>query len=234
MPLCSDHSPGLITIGDETFDGKKPFKFFNMWAKHPDFLEVVRSAWNKSVRGFCMFKFCSKLKNLKHALKDLNKKNYMNISQQVSRAQTELLEIQFKLSTDLFNSELISKERECIKKYAILLDNENSFLRQKANIKWGLHSDKGSQFFHSVMKSKRHQSRILSIYNAAGFRLTELSDITSELVEYYKKLLGNAKVNTTPDPSVISNGLVLTPAQRDELSSPLVHCYGGSFEGGKL
>ncbi|XP_020264066.1 uncharacterized protein LOC109839998 [Asparagus officinalis] len=33
-PSCSDHSPALLTIGDDVTEGKRPFKIFNMWAKH--------------------------------------------------------------------------------------------------------------------------------------------------------------------------------------------------------
>ncbi|XP_020242548.1 uncharacterized protein LOC109820765 [Asparagus officinalis] len=221
MPLCSDHSPSLMTIGDENFDGKKPFKFFSMWSKHPDFPDVVRSVWSQNVRGYNMYKFYSKLRNLKHVLKDLNKKNFMDINQQVLRAKSDLCSIQEKPSSDLFNPDLISKEKDCIKKYAKLLECENSFYRQKANIKWGLHADKGSQFFHSIMKSKRHQNRVLSLYTKNGTRITELPEITSEFVQYYKNLLGNAKATIAVDPRVISNGRILTSIHRRELSSPV-------------
>ncbi|XP_020266638.1 uncharacterized protein LOC109842142 [Asparagus officinalis] len=156
VPLCSDHSQGLINVVDDNVAiGKKPFKFFSMWAKHPDFLRMVNSIWNDEIRGYNMFRFYSKLKNLKPALKELNKKHFMDISQQVSRAKTKLWNIQKKLCTDRFNPDLIAKEKDCIRKYTKLLDCENSFYRQKANIKWGLHADKGSQFFHSVMKAKK-------------------------------------------------------------------------------
>ncbi|XP_020242621.1 uncharacterized protein LOC109820840 [Asparagus officinalis] len=179
MPLCSDHSPGLITIDDTKFVGKKPFKFFNMWAKHPNFLDMVKSVWNKDIRGYNMYRFHTKLKNLKPVLKDLNKKYFMDISQQVIRAQAELNEVQVKLYSDLFNSELIAKEKECTKKYINLLDCENSFYRHKANIKWALNADKGSHLFHSVMKNKRHQNKVLTLYSEDGLRLTDIDDITA-------------------------------------------------------
>ncbi|XP_020243233.1 uncharacterized protein LOC109821458 [Asparagus officinalis] len=221
MPLCSDHSPGLITIDDDNFEGKKPFKFFNMWAKHPDFLEMVKTVWSKEIRGYTMYRFYTKLRNLKPVLKDLNKKHFMDISQQVLREKSELCDVQKKLNFDLFNSELIVKEKDCIKKYTNLMDCKSFFYRQKANIKWALHADKGSQLFHSVMKSKRHQKRVLSIYTKNGSRIADMDGITSELDEYYKKLFGNEKATSAPDPRVISNGPILSSTHCAELSSPI-------------
>ncbi|XP_020242781.1 uncharacterized protein LOC109820997 [Asparagus officinalis] len=49
MPLCSDHSPGMLTISDEKIYGNRPFKFFAMWTKHPDYLSVVSSVWDQHV-----------------------------------------------------------------------------------------------------------------------------------------------------------------------------------------
>ncbi|XP_020249470.1 uncharacterized protein LOC109826864 [Asparagus officinalis] len=114
-PSCSDHSPALITIVDDTFEGKRPFKFFKMWTNHPDFLSAVKSVWDQDVVGYRMFKFHTKLKKLKVVLKELNKKHFMNISEQVLRAKDQLAEAQKQLNSDLFSPVLIAKERECKK-----------------------------------------------------------------------------------------------------------------------
>ncbi|XP_020265045.1 uncharacterized protein LOC109840710 [Asparagus officinalis] len=150
IPNCSDHSPALITIEDDIPEGKRPFKFFNMWVKHPDFISTVHSIWDQSSEGYNMFRFHTKLKKLKHALKELNKNHFMNISEQVCRAKEELADIQKQLNDDLFNSVLIAKEKECIKKYDRLIDCESSYFKQKANINWSLQGDKGSRFFLSI------------------------------------------------------------------------------------
>ncbi|XP_020243279.1 uncharacterized protein LOC109821505 [Asparagus officinalis] len=89
LPSCSDHSPALLTIEDDIITGKRPFKFFNMWVKHPDFIPTVKAVWEQNIDGFKMYSFHSKLKMLKTALKDLNKKHYMNISEQVLRAKND-------------------------------------------------------------------------------------------------------------------------------------------------
>ncbi|KAL7207896.1 hypothetical protein ACSBR1_029779 [Camellia fascicularis] len=42
----SDHSPAMVTVFDEVVSSKKPFKFFDFWAKHHDFLPVISQVWN--------------------------------------------------------------------------------------------------------------------------------------------------------------------------------------------
>ncbi|XP_020262884.1 uncharacterized protein LOC109838865 [Asparagus officinalis] len=185
MPGCFDHSPALLTIGDDIIEGKKPFKFYNMWVKHPDFLKTVSSIWDQDIHGYMMFKLHTKLKKLKPALKELNKKYFMDISEQVLRSKKELADI------------------------------------QRAKINWGIHGDKSSHFFHSVMKNKRHHNRIMTLYDRAGNRLTEMSDIVSEFLDFYKNLLGTSTSTLLPDPEVISNGPLLSPDHRNMLSSPV-------------
>ncbi|XP_020266029.1 uncharacterized protein LOC109841500 [Asparagus officinalis] len=116
---------------------------------------------------------------------------------------------------------LITREKEHIRKYTKLLDCENSFHRQKANIKWGLQGHKSTQYFHAVMKNKRHHNRVLSIYTENGIRITDTQDIISEFIQYYKKLLGTIIPTTPPDPVVISKGPILSSNQRIELSKPV-------------
>ncbi|XP_020258878.1 uncharacterized protein LOC109835307 [Asparagus officinalis] len=101
VPNCSDHSHTLITIGEDDFKGKRPFKFFSMWINHPDFTTVVKTVWEQDIRGFHMYKLHTKLRELKQDLKDLNKKHFMNISEQVIRAKSELSDIQNQLNNDL-------------------------------------------------------------------------------------------------------------------------------------
>ncbi|XP_020259073.1 uncharacterized protein LOC109835511 [Asparagus officinalis] len=211
----------LITIEDDISEGKRPFKFFNMWVKHPDFISTVHSIWDQSSEGYNMFRFHTKLKKLKHALKELNKNHFMNISEQVCRAKEELADIQKQLNDDLFNSVLIAKEKECIKKYDRLIDCESSYFKQKANINWSLQGDKGSRFFHSIMKKKRHLNRILTLYTDNGSRITNRSEIIAEIINYYKKIMGTSVPTATPDPEVIANGPLLSSEQRQILSLPV-------------
>ncbi|KAK4416778.1 hypothetical protein Salat_2503300 [Sesamum alatum] len=69
-PRClSDHSPSIVSLFDPFAPKPKPFRFFNMWVDHPDFLATVESHWNMNVEGTAQFSLCRKLKALKGPLK---------------------------------------------------------------------------------------------------------------------------------------------------------------------
>ncbi|XP_020258926.1 uncharacterized protein LOC109835357 [Asparagus officinalis] len=122
LPNCSDHSPALVSIYDDCVQGKKPFKFFNMWSKHDDYLPTVTSIWQGKIPGCIMFSVISKLKQLKVALRDLNKKKIHNISEQVIRARINLQNAQKHLQSDPLNADLIEQEKksaECPKAFTI-------------------------------------------------------------------------------------------------------------------
>ncbi|XP_020271932.1 uncharacterized protein LOC109847098 [Asparagus officinalis] len=134
LPSFSDHSPALVTIFEDQVHGKKPFRFFKMWTKHSDYLPTVSSIWNTSIDGHTMFSIVSKLKLLKTALKDLNRRHFNNISEQVLRAKANLENVQKALSLDPLNDALIRQEKDYISSFNKLLDCELSFYQQKARI----------------------------------------------------------------------------------------------------
>ncbi|KAL7255346.1 hypothetical protein ACSBR1_009489 [Camellia fascicularis] len=86
----SDHSPCVVTVPLKIHRVCKPFKFFNMWADHPDFIPVVRGVWCKYVKGSPLFRICSKLRSLKPELKAFNKKYFSDISVRISCAKEDL------------------------------------------------------------------------------------------------------------------------------------------------
>jgi hypothetical protein len=57
----SDHSPSLVSVAKYVSYRPKPFKFFNFWAKHAQFLDWVDEGWKIEVTGYAMFRMYSML-----------------------------------------------------------------------------------------------------------------------------------------------------------------------------
>ncbi|XVE49188.1 hypothetical protein DITRI_Ditri01bG0062400 [Diplodiscus trichospermus] len=75
-PEVSDHSPDLLQFRQTMVSPPKPFKFFNYWVKHPEFLMLVESSWRKPINGNPMVILHRKLKRLKEDLKAFNKAHF--------------------------------------------------------------------------------------------------------------------------------------------------------------
>ncbi|XP_020260823.1 uncharacterized protein LOC109837129 [Asparagus officinalis] len=221
QPGLSDHSPAFVSIYDDYVQGKKPFKFFKMLTKHPSFIPIVSKTWQTTVEGYKMYSVSTKLKLLKGNLKELNKKHFYNITEQVQRARVALEEVQRNLYADPFNSSLINQEKDFLSSYKRLLDCELSFYQQKARIAWSLQGDRGTSFFHAITKSNKHNNRVMVLHNANGDRITDGEGIVNEFVSFYRKLMGSAVVTIPPDMDIINFGPILNAAQARELSRPV-------------
>ncbi|XP_020243302.1 uncharacterized protein LOC109821533 [Asparagus officinalis] len=221
LPNFSDHSPAQISIYDDSTQGKKPFKFFKMWTNHPSYEAAVSDIWKVPIQGCKMFSICKKLKMLKGSLKDLNKKHFYNIGEQVQRAKIALENTQRDLQAQPLNPVLIAQEKECISKYNRLLDCELSFHQQKARINWNIHGDRCTRFFHNITKSRNHNNRVVILYNNLGEKITEAEGIVEELLSFYKNLMGTAVNTTPPDMNIIKNGPCLSTSQANALISPV-------------
>ncbi|XP_020258808.1 uncharacterized protein LOC109835234 [Asparagus officinalis] len=206
LPGLSDHSPGLIFIFDDFKLGKRPFKFFNMWIKHENFLPVVSSIWQNEVKGYKMFSVWSKLKLLRGSLKELNRKHFNNIGEQVQRAKVALEEVQGDLQSNLMCPNLINREKECLALYNKLLDCELSFYQQKSRIAWSIKGDGCIDLFHKILKCNRHHNRVLALYKNTGKRMIDSDEIAKEFVSYYQNLMGRATDTIIPDMNVIKSG----------------------------
>ena len=46
-PSDSDHSPALVRLEQPVGSPPKPFKIFNFWTRHPEFLSIVAKSWKE-------------------------------------------------------------------------------------------------------------------------------------------------------------------------------------------
>uniref|UniRef100_A0A803PSW2 Endonuclease/exonuclease/phosphatase domain-containing protein n=1 Tax=Cannabis sativa TaxID=3483 RepID=A0A803PSW2_CANSA len=53
--LSFDHSPILVTIYEDRFCGRKPFRYFNMWKQAAEYDELVSKAWEGNITGTKMY-----------------------------------------------------------------------------------------------------------------------------------------------------------------------------------
>lgn len=58
----SDHCPSLVYTQYGICGKLKPFKFFDMWVQHEDFINVVREGWNTQITSSHQFQVTQKLK----------------------------------------------------------------------------------------------------------------------------------------------------------------------------
>jgi len=129
----------------------KPFKFLNIWTKHPQFLEIVRKAWCVDFVGDPFSEFKAKMKKIKRALGEWSKRVYGNIFEKIATPEDmiRVKEIQLEISPSQANRSELNKAEVKLKKY---LNIEEEYWRQKTGMRWFKDGDRNTKFFHAYVK----------------------------------------------------------------------------------
>ncbi|XP_039042840.1 uncharacterized protein LOC120181870 [Hibiscus syriacus] len=163
----SDHSSALVWLHKEAATNKpKPFKFFNFWAMHPDFLSIVSDSWQAPA-----------IRNPTHFL-------FLKLKREELRA-IQLANLDVVTACSLMIDELkIEDELRGLEQMDLL------FYKQKTKADWIREGDQGTRFFHSMVASKRMNNTIRVFFNQEGVRLRTFDDMSNEAINLFKKQLG--------------------------------------------
>ncbi|XP_074315518.1 uncharacterized protein LOC141651716 [Silene latifolia] len=163
-----DHCPCTIVDRKVEFNGKKSFKYFNMWGASEHFSASVDGVWKQSYRGTKMFNVVKKLKALKPILKNLKKKCFSDIENSTNIAGTVLQQIQKKLVEFPGDLDLIQQEYDLANELKDLTLARDSFLSQKAKIHWSISGDLNTSYFHQVIKKRVMLNKVMQIEDMNG------------------------------------------------------------------
>lgn len=90
LPGISNHSPSITTVRGNHSGKPKPFKFFDMWMEHPNFLKVIKEVWEVPVARNPLFRVVQKLKTMKFKLKDWNRNVFGCFDLQLKTAREDV------------------------------------------------------------------------------------------------------------------------------------------------
>ncbi|KAK9714227.1 hypothetical protein RND81_06G080100 [Saponaria officinalis] len=185
-----DHCLCIISLLGVIGKRSHSFKYFNMWSAAPEFGDIVRQGWDTQVRGTPMFKVITKLRNLKGRFKVLNRTMFSNVEQNAQVSFHHLEDCQARVRSNPFDLSVHEEEREATDIYRRLHTTRVDFLAQKAKAQWYDEGDDKTTFFHSVIKARRSQNKVLMIKDLRGVMCAMPELINNAFEEYYKGLLG--------------------------------------------
>ena len=168
-----------------------------------------------------MYRLCKKLKALKDPLKSLNRQHYSHITARAQAAAEELLETQQLLHDNSTDAHLQNKVSELRSRALKLAEAEASFCSQLAKAKYLKECDRGTKFFHGLIKSRRAKTNISSITLEGGVRSTSSSQVSDAFVHFYKGLLGTKGGCIELNRDMVAQGKKLDPEQAQILIHPV-------------
>ncbi|XP_058776653.1 uncharacterized protein LOC131650973 [Vicia villosa] len=166
----SDHRP--VWIKSSNLDwGPKPFKVFNAWFQHKDFLGFVKTAWDSfQVRGKKYFVIREKFRMLKEKLIWWNKHVFGWIDLKIDDGVEELNELETDLAIggDSLNPVEMEKRRVAAVGIWQNLHLKESMLKQKSRQKWIQEGDLNTKFFHASLKARNRRNSMISLHTGSG------------------------------------------------------------------
>ncbi|WMV13881.1 hypothetical protein MTR67_007266 [Solanum verrucosum] len=185
--ILSDHSP--ITLqGGSWKKSKSYFKFENWWLGTEGFIDRARTWWNSfDYTGRPDYILASKLKALKHKLKEWSRSEQGNLGQQ-RKSLLEKLAAMENIATDrgLTEDEATEKARLLLN-LEDLIKNEEIYWRQRSRSIWLKEGDKNTKFFHKIANAHKRYNNIDQLL-VQGNIVQEPKRIQGEIVEFYQKL----------------------------------------------
>jgi hypothetical protein len=118
---------GYVRPNDQNI--KKPFRFFDTWMDHDEFMPLMMKVWDQNSRGCPIYQLCCKLRKLKQELKLFNMIHFFNISDRVEDEKNKMDNAQQALHTAHENPTLFMQERDAVRKYASTVRVEESFFQ---------------------------------------------------------------------------------------------------------
>lgn len=170
---------------------KAAFKFFNVWATHKDFLQLVEEEWKHIYYPHKMRNFWAKQKALREKLRRLNEAEFKGITTRINQAREDLKEIQHNLRQH-YSDEQATEEKKVICQLEQWSLIEESALQQKARAKWIKLEDANTSYFSAVIKDRKQRKQILKLDTQEGEKITDPNDIKLEIIQFYKSLIGTA------------------------------------------
>ncbi|XP_056688691.1 uncharacterized protein [Spinacia oleracea] len=210
-----DHCPGVVAVFPHLAVGKKPFKFFSMWQQAPQYMEIVSTAWGCAYQGTKMFQLIQKLKNVKNALKRLNKDGFGEIEARELAASKHLNDLQAALHLNPSSEDLASMEKIAHQEYLVTHAAYLNFLSHKAKLEWVKGGDDNTAMFHRAIRHRQVHNSIFSIKDMYGKWIYEPAKVPATFLEYYKWLLGSKNpIRTTVKQTVVNKGPLVDDAMR--------------------
>ncbi|GAA0185885.1 hypothetical protein LIER_33173 [Lithospermum erythrorhizon] len=123
----------------------------------------VKEVWSENINGHGMEIMHKKMKMLKESLKELNIREYSNISTRVIEKHHELVPIQTEVLNGYFDVVILNKAKQLEKEYVFLFHAERKLFKSKSRVIWAKDGDSSAKYFHSCMRTHYVKSKITVI-----------------------------------------------------------------------
>lgn len=179
-----DHSPCLLKISEPPYQRKNRFTFFSVFTTHPGYSNLLRTAWESSVRsGGPMFTLYQRLRAAKLCCKSINQTSFSNIQKRCREAFEKLEFVQRRVmlrpSVVLFEEEHLARDQ-----WLPLAQAEENLFKSKSRIRWLKEGDANTNFLFKSLIANLGRNVIHWLRDDFDNKVSHPVNIKSMLLQY--------------------------------------------------
>ncbi|XP_026435200.1 uncharacterized protein LOC113332915 [Papaver somniferum] len=187
LRVASDHASLLGGCASVPKPENAPLRFQKMWLEHPTFMEVVKNSWAEEIHGDAPYIFMTKLKHLKHILKEWNWKVFGDVKLKIQEAEdnvkAKMIHSDARPHNEQALEDLVAAQNEFNSREV----QYNTMLKQKYRIKWVKEGSANTNFFHTNIKIRKTRNSILELEDDNGNLISDQKKIADTLVDFFEK-----------------------------------------------
>ncbi|CAN1769612.1 Transposon TX1 uncharacterized 149 kDa protein [Linum perenne] len=179
-----------------------------MWCFHPQYRNIVKTAWKSINEGTDLLSINRRLKAVKLQLKALNREVFYDIRGRVREAEGIMHSAQI-CALQSPSAENFALASDASKSWNDLREEEELFLYQKAREVWISCGDQNSQYFHRSIQVRQARNFISTLKRADGTTCDTIEAIEEEAVSFYKGLFGTCDLGVLSQSQEYFNDLIV-------------------------
>ncbi|KAL9237085.1 hypothetical protein vseg_011673 [Gypsophila vaccaria] len=157
-----------------------------MWGKSDEFGQLIRRNWKKDLPGYPMYTLARNLKNLKPALKELNRKKFSDIEVKSIGLELKVKKLQEDIGRNP-TMERIEEEHLAVREHKEVSVARDSYMAQKMKRLWIQEGDSNTAYFHGILRGRRDQNKVILLEDMVGVVCDNSKDI-QKLMQLWQKI----------------------------------------------
>lgn len=193
ITYSSDHYAVLTSIGyGARCNERKPishnFRYEAMWARAPDYTEVVQKSWVQGFDGpINIQSVWANLSRMAGSLQQWSSKTFGSVRKEIKKLEKRLATLRSSGTTSVYSEE----ERSIERKLCELFECEEIMARQRSRVDWLQEGDRNTSFFHARASARRNINRISYLVKDDGSKCEDKEEIKGTAQDFYKNLFSS-------------------------------------------
>ncbi|XP_062020783.1 uncharacterized protein LOC133737191 [Rosa rugosa] len=188
-PIHGDHIPIVLGVFQvplhRVVRQSYRFRFESCWTTRPECLEMVQEGWDRPIPGgFPIFQVCKRITHTRFTLNDWQRRVFG-----ARRREIGMLREQLQILLDQPLTESNQQENvQLNSKLDALLEEENSYWRQRSKVTWLAEGDRNTKYFHRKASNRRAKNRLQGLFDHNGSWQESTEGIESVVLHYFSKM----------------------------------------------